>query len=177
MFSVRFGSQESVCKPYHVRTVVHADRSRARGSRGDGGKLEQIRRNILKVLGEFSVREHVFYGAIFLSMTLIVMFCFLLVNRTSSSSSTFLPYHGSLDQTCAVLVDPYNGKVHQTGRYYGDRAIYTCDPGHQLVGSEERICQDSGAWSASEPYCKKKGQSSDHYFFFPVLQCCPALPV
>ena len=102
MFSVRFGSQESVCKPYHVRTVVHADRSRARGGRGDGGKLEQIRRNILKVLGEFSVREHVFYGAIFLSMTLIVMFCFLLVNRTSSSSSTFLPYHGSLDQTCAA---------------------------------------------------------------------------
>ena len=151
-----------MCKPYQVRTVVHTDRNRARG--GGGGKLEQIRRNILKVLGEFSVREHVFYGAIFLSMTLIVMFCFLLVNRTSSSSSTFLPYQGSLDQTCAVLVDPYNGKVHQTGRYYGDRAIYTCDPGHQLVGSEERICQDSGAWSASEPYCKKKGNSA-HLFF------------
>ena len=160
IFLSRFGSQESVCKPYHVRTVVHTDRNRARA--GGGGKLEQIRRNILKVLGEFSVREHVFYGAIFLSMTLIVMFCFLLVNRTSSSSSssTFLPYHGSLDQTCAVLVDPYNGKVHQTGRYYGDRAIYTCDPGHQIVGSEERICQDSGTWSASEPYCKKKGQTA-----------------
>ena len=62
------------------------------------------------------------------------------------------------DQTCALLVDPYNGKVHQTGRYYGDRAIYTCDPGHQIVGTEERVCQDSGVWSASEPYCKKKGK-------------------
>ena len=92
IFLFRFGSQESVCKPYHVRTVVHTDRNRARGG---GSKLEQIRRNILKVLGEFSVREHVFYGAIFLSMTLIVMFCFLLVNRTSSSS-TFLPYQGNL---------------------------------------------------------------------------------
>ena len=63
------------------------------------------------------------------------------------------------DQSCALLVDPYNGKVHQTGRYYGDRAIYTCDPGHQIVGTEERICQDSGVWSNTEPYCKKKGET------------------
>ena len=94
IFLLRFGSQESVCKPYHVRTVVHTDRNRARA--GGGGKLEQIRRNILKVLGEFSVREHVFYGAIFLSMTIIVMFCFLLVNRTQSNSSSFPPYQGNL---------------------------------------------------------------------------------
>ena len=79
-----------MCKPYHVRTVVHTDRDRG------GGKLEQIRRNIIKVLGEFSVREHVFYGAIFLSMTLIVMFCFLLVNRTQSNTSSFLPYQSNL---------------------------------------------------------------------------------
>ena len=112
MFSVRFGSQESVCKPYHVRTVVHADRSRARGGRGDGGKLEQIRRNIIKVLGEFSVREHVFYGAIFLSMTLIVMFCFLLVNRTSSSS-TFLPYQGNLGKLTQHSVLNRGGRSHK----------------------------------------------------------------
>ena len=80
------------------------------------------------------MREHVFYGAIFLSMTVIVMFCFLLVNKTQSNSSSFLPYQGNLgktadkcyyyriklissiqDHTCSVLVDPYNGKVHQTG--------------------------------------------------------------
>ena len=95
-----------MCKPYHVRTVVHTDRDRG------GGKLEQIRRNIIKVLGEFSVREHVFYGAIFLSMTLIVMFCFLLVNRTSSSS-TFLPYQGNLGELTQHSVLNRGGRSHK----------------------------------------------------------------
>ena len=58
--------------------------------------LKVLRRSVAKGLGEFSVREHVFYGAIFLSMTIIVMFCFLLVNRTQSNSSSFLPYQGNL---------------------------------------------------------------------------------
>ena len=136
----RFGSHESVCKPYTVRTVVHSGRGRegAGPGPGGGGKLDQIRRSVTKVLGEFSVREHVFYGAIFLSMTIIVMFCFLLVNRTQSNTSSFLPYQGNLgkpdihgllepsriiffsssDHTCTVLVDPYNGKVHQTGSHH-----------------------------------------------------------
>ena len=48
--------------------------------------------------------------------------------------------------------------AHFTGRYYGDRAIYTCDSGHQLVGNEERVCQETGLWSGSEPYCKKRGE-------------------
>ena len=33
-----------------------------------------------------------------------------------SRKNTFFP-----DQTCELLLDPYNGKVHQTGRYFGDR--------------------------------------------------------
>ena len=45
-----------------------------------------------------------------------------------------------------------------SGRYYGDRAIYTCDSGHQIVGNEERVCQETGLWSNGEPYCKKKGK-------------------
>ena len=51
-----------------------------------------------------------------------------------------------------------NSFPHFTGRYYGDRAIYTCDSGHQLVGNEERVCQETGLWSGSEPYCKKRGE-------------------
>ena len=93
LLTSRFGSHESVCKPCTVRTVVHHSRPAARGQET---KLEQIRRSITKILGEFSVREHVFYGAIFLSMTVIVMFCFLLVNKTQSNTSSFLPYQGNL---------------------------------------------------------------------------------
>ena len=35
----------------------------------------------------FSLRENVFYGAIFLSMTIIVLFCFLFVNKTNPTPS------------------------------------------------------------------------------------------
>jgi len=51
-----------------------------------------------------------------------------------------------------------NGEVHQTGRYLGDRAIYTCGHGWEIVGAEERVCQANGAWSNQEPYCKKRGK-------------------
>ena len=50
------------------------------------------------------MREHVFYGAIFLSMTVIVMFCFLLVNKTQSNSSSFLPYQGNLGKTADNVI-------------------------------------------------------------------------
>ena len=46
------------------------------------------RRSVAKVLGEFSLKEHLFYAGIFFSMSLIVIFCFLLVNRDNSSSSS-----------------------------------------------------------------------------------------
>ena len=41
----------------------------------------------LQLIGAFSLRENVFYGAIFLSMTIIVLFCFLFVNRTNHTPS------------------------------------------------------------------------------------------
>ena len=68
-----------------------------------------------------------------------------------------------VDQSCELLLDPYNGKVHQTGRYFGDRAIYTCNMGHQIIGPEERVCQASGMWSSQEPYCKKRGKTAGVY--------------
>ncbi|XP_032997846.1 complement factor B [Lacerta agilis] len=35
-----------------------------------------------------------------------------------------------------------------------DRVRYSCDRGLAFVGSKERICQESGAWSGSEPECR-----------------------
>ena len=43
------------------------------------------------------------------------------------------------DKQCDTLVDPVHGEVHQTGRYLGDRAIYTCIPGKVLVSLDHFI--------------------------------------
>ena len=67
------------------------------------------------------------------------------------------PFFLAEDQ-CEHLLDPVNGEVHQTGRYLGDRAIYTCGGGWEIVGPEERVCQADGLWSNNEPYCKKRGE-------------------
>ena len=64
------------------------------------------------------------------------------------------------EQQCELLRDPVHGEVHQTGRYLGDRAIYTCSPGWEIVGAEERVCQADGAWTNQEPFCKKRGRKS-----------------
>lgn len=63
------------------------------------------------------------------------------------------------DKQCELLIDPAHGEVHQTGRYLGDRAIYTCGSGWEIIGPEERVCQANGKWSNTEPYCKKRGES------------------
>jgi hypothetical protein len=64
-------------------------------------------------------------------------------------------------------LDPVNGEVHQTGRYLGDRAIYTCALGWEIIGPEERVCQADGKWSNNEPYCKKRGRGR----CYDVTQC------
>ena len=63
-----------------------------------------------------------------------------------------------LEKQCDILRDPIHGEVHQTGRYLGDRAIYTCTPGWEIVGAEERVCQATGLWTNQEPFCKKRGK-------------------
>ncbi len=41
-----------------------------------------------------------------------------------------------------------------TGVDVGDKAIYSCDPGHLLTsGDLERVCLDSGEWNGTVPIC------------------------
>ena len=79
-------------------------------------------------------------------------------NFLRSSSNSLFCISFISDSQCDLLLDPVNGEVHQTGRYLGDRAIYTCGHGWEIVGAEERVCQASGDWSNQEPYCKKRGE-------------------
>lgn len=124
-------------------------------------KLNKLsaRSGLIKMVGEFGLRENLYYGSIFICMTLIVIVCFLVINNGGgagliSGSGSAAAYDG--EQRCELIGDPVHGEVHQTGRYLGDRAIYTCATGWEIVGAEERVCQANGAWTNREPFCKKR---------------------
>ncbi|XP_072562972.1 complement factor B-like [Paramormyrops kingsleyae] len=48
--------------------------------------------------------------------------------------------------------------ARRTGHHFGidDKVTYRCDQGLILVGSEERVCQESSEWSGTEPACYYK---------------------
>ena len=131
-------------------------------------KLNKLsaRSGLIKMVGEFGLRENLYYGSIFICMTLIVIVCFLVINNGGgagliSGSGSAAAYDG--EQRCELIGDPVHGEVHQTGRYLGDRAIYTCATGWEIVGAEERVCQANGAWTNREPFCKKRGLNFSTY--------------
>ena len=72
---------------------------------------------------------------------------------------------------CGVLDDPNNGQVSLDGTTPGSNATYTCDPGFSLIGNMERICQQNGQWSGSEPTCE--GQS---YNFTKIMYLVKNIP-
>ena len=50
--------------------------------------------------------------------------------------------------TCPELTDPSGGTVVSDGL----RAMYSCEDGCELVGTDARIC-DEGIWSEEKPTC------------------------
>ena len=61
---------------------------------------------------------------------------------------------------CPELVNPNNGMVVLTGRFVGDTATYTCNPGHELNGPDVLNCVDGGlvggTWDDRPPTCERK---------------------
>ena len=55
--------------------------------------------------------------------------------------------------TCELLTSPANGAVSTTGRVFGSKARYRCQPGYTLHGDDIRICQEVGYWSGQTPSC------------------------
>ena len=56
---------------------------------------------------------------------------------------------------CPRLADPENGDV-RFQQSVGSTAIYTCNRGCVLIGSDRRTCQQNGAWTGQQPRCKCK---------------------
>ena len=55
---------------------------------------------------------------------------------------------------CMVLPDPDNGEVDlSNGTTFGSIAVYNCNEGLILLGSDTRVCQADGVWSGDPPTC------------------------
>ena len=61
-----------------------------------------------------------------------------------------------LAEDCGSLDNPQNGKVDATGTAFWDTAMYTCNPGFDLIGKSKRTCQENGQWSGVAPFCRCK---------------------
>ena len=56
----------------------------------------------------------------------------------------------------AVHTDRHGGRLDQGDVLWGAFAMFSCQEGYQLVGSEVSECQEEGAWSHTEPQCQSK---------------------
>ena len=56
---------------------------------------------------------------------------------------------------CPRRYDPEHGSVYTTGISVGSTAIYTCDYGYQVMGSDTLTCNNYGEWDTDPPICSK----------------------
>lgn len=59
-----------------------------------------------------------------------------------------------LERSCGNPGIPSNGMKIGSNHSYGASIQFTCNQGYTLQGSQERICQNSGEWSGSQPTCQ-----------------------
>lgn len=59
------------------------------------------------------------------------------------------------DRECPELMEIDHGIRALSGKLFGERANYTCDPGYFVVGLAERVCRADGRWTGVTPSCKK----------------------
>ena len=58
--------------------------------------------------------------------------------------------------TCGDPGTPSNGARELANQNFGTTVTYTCNQGYRLVGSSQRVCLVSGAWSSQLPECQSK---------------------
>ncbi|CAH1263510.1 CSMD3 [Branchiostoma lanceolatum] len=56
---------------------------------------------------------------------------------------------------CASLASPNHGTVSSSLNLAGDTVTFSCDPGFEIVGSTDRLCQSDGTWSGTQPRCRR----------------------
>jgi hypothetical protein len=76
------------------------------------------------------------------------------LTRTCGASGAWsgsAPTCGPVD--CGALMAPMNGNVGAASTTFGSLAVYSCNDGFTLIGSNMRECQASGTWSGTTPTC------------------------
>ncbi|XP_078687685.1 uncharacterized protein LOC144919907 [Branchiostoma floridae x Branchiostoma belcheri] len=56
---------------------------------------------------------------------------------------------------CPELPVPTNGN-RTGGHFHGDTVTFSCNEGHELIGSENRSCQTNQSWSGMQPNCSSR---------------------
>ncbi|XP_064386860.1 sushi, von Willebrand factor type A, EGF and pentraxin domain-containing protein 1-like [Halichondria panicea] len=76
--------------------------------------------------------------------------------RTCGPDGQWSQYPPSCEPVdCGALMNPTNGRVDSlSGTTFMDRATYTCNTGHNRVGTSSRMCLANGVWSSVKPTCK-----------------------
>ncbi|XP_064386940.1 CUB and sushi domain-containing protein 1-like [Halichondria panicea] len=76
--------------------------------------------------------------------------------RTCGPDGRWSQYPPSCEPVdCGALMNPTNGGVDtSSGTIFMNRATYTCNIGHNLVGTSLRMCLASGMWSSVQPTCE-----------------------
>ena len=75
---------------------------------------------------------------------------------------------------CSSLTDPDNGVIScsladDNVTSYEDTCSFTCNTGHELIGSDTRTCQSDGSWSGSDDVCRR---GTYKYFTNPMNYVC-----
>ena len=72
---------------------------------------------------------------------------------------------------CPVPAQVANGSVSTPcGRGFGQEAFYVCDPGYVLMGDPSRSCRLDGAWSGTDPVCRRGNDNHNPHLPYEPLR-------
>lgn len=73
--------------------------------------------------------------------------------------------HLSIFSDCGSLDMPKNGYIYySSGTTYGSVAYYNCTEPYAVIGNSERMCEASGVWTSTDPFCRKIGTVLSIFF-------------
>ncbi|XP_019617776.1 PREDICTED: sperm receptor for egg jelly-like [Branchiostoma belcheri] len=84
-------------------------------------------------------------------------------NRTCQADQSWSGVQPNCSRKACPELPILNNGNRTEGHLYGDTVIFSCDEGYQLIGSENRTCQDNQTWSGAQTNCSRKA--------------CPELPL